>query len=101
MKQKPILFLTAIVLATLPQAMAQKTFSFSARQAVDHAMKNAIEVKNAMLDIQIQQQSNREFTAIAFPQISSNVSVTHFLDIPTTTLPDFHPPDVYGGLGVP
>jgi outer membrane protein len=98
MKQKPILFLTAIVLASLPQAMAQKTFSFSARQAVDHAMKNAIEVKNAMLDIQIQQQSNREFTAIAFPQISSNVSVTHFLDIPTTTLPDFISPAVYGVL---
>ena len=40
-------------------ADAQKTSQFSAQQAVDYAMKNATEIKNALLDIKIQKQSNK------------------------------------------
>ena len=87
------------LLALMHQAIfAQKSNDFSAAQAVEFAMKNAVDVKNAMLDIQMQKQSNREFTAIAYPQLSASISGTHFIDIPTTTLPDFISPSVYGVL---
>jgi len=98
MKSTPIFALMLLLLAGMHHAVAQKTFSFSAKQAVDHAMKNATEVKNALLDVQIQKQSNREFTAVAYPQINASAGVTHYLDIPTTTLPDFISPSVYGVL---
>ena len=41
------------------QADAQKINSFSVLQAVDYAKQNSVQVKNAMLDILIQQQTNR------------------------------------------
>ena len=79
-------------------ANAQKTNLFSAQQAVEFAMKNATEIKNALLDIQIQKQSNKEFTAIALPQLNASVGGTHYFDIPVTTLPDFISPSVYNVL---
>lgn len=61
-------------------------------------MKNATEIKNALLDIQIQKQTNKEFTAIALPQLNASVGGTHYFDIPVTTLPDFISPSVYNVL---
>lgn len=66
---------------------AQKTNSFSVQQAVEYANKNSVQVKNALLDIAIQKQTNRDVTSIALPQISGTGSVTDYLDIPTTLLP--------------
>ncbi len=80
------------------KCIAQKKYELSAEQSVDYAMKNAIDVKNALLDIQIQKQSNREFTSIALPQINASINGTHYFDIPTTTLPDFISPSVYNVL---
>lgn len=77
---------------------AQKTSQFSAKQAVEFAMKNATDVKNALLDIQIQKQANREITAIALPQMNASINGTHYFDIPVTTLPDFISPSVYNVL---
>ena len=77
------------------KATAQKTFTFSVKQTIDFAMKNAMDVKNALIDIQIQKQTNRDFTSIAYPQINGSLSGMHYFDIPTTTLPDFISPSVY------
>jgi len=77
---------------------AQNVRSFSAKQAVDFAMENAIEVKNALIDIQIQKQSNREITALAYPQLNGSIGGTHYIDIPVTTLPNFISPSVYNVL---
>jgi outer membrane protein TolC len=68
-------------------AMSQKINNLSLRQTVDYAMTNAIAVKNALLDIKIQQQTNREITAIAFPQINTNLSVNDYLQLPTSLVP--------------
>lgn len=76
-------------------ASAQKTNRFSIAQAVQYAMDNAIEVQNAMLDINIQKQTNREVTALAMPQANASLSTNHFLDVPVTTLPNFISPSVY------
>ena len=69
------------------QADAQKINSFSVLQAVDYAKQNSVQVKNAMLDILIQQQTNRDITSIALPQINGSGSVTDYLVVPTTLVP--------------
>ena len=85
-------------LFSLNQAIAQKRHGFSVKQAVDYAMQHATDVKNALTDIQIQKQTNREVTAMAFPQINASTTTTRFYDIPVQTLPDFISPAVYGVL---
>lgn len=69
------------------QIFAQQINAFTAKQAVDYALHNSAQVKNALLDIQIQRQTNKEITAMAFPQINGNVSVNDFLSIPTSLIP--------------
>ena len=48
-------------------SMAQEQHAFSLQQAVDYGKKNNVQVKNALLGIQLQQQQNREITAAAYP----------------------------------
>ncbi len=66
---------------------AQETHAFSAKQTTEYALKNSVQVRNALLDIVIQQQSNREITSAALPQISGGVNLTDYLSIPTNLLP--------------
>ena len=56
--------------------------AFSAKQAVDYALKNAVQVKNALLDIEMQKQTNKEITAAALPQITGSVSLTDYFIYP-------------------
>ncbi|KAA9042211.1 TolC family protein [Ginsengibacter hankyongi] len=74
-------------IASAQQTNAPTINSFSAKQAVDYALKNAVQVKNALLDIESQRQTNREITASALPQINGNVSLTDYLSIPTSLIP--------------
>ena len=67
---------------------AQNTkHEFTIQQAVDYARKNNIQVKNALLNVQAQQQTNREITAGALPNITGSVGVTDYIKIPTSLLP--------------
>lgn len=84
-----------ILLLAISFAKAQTRHGFSAKQAVDYGLKNAAQVKNALIDIKIQQQTNREITAAAFPQINGSVNTTHYYNIAVQTLPNFISPSVY------
>src|SRR5665213_2524781 len=64
-----------------------ETHSFTAKEAVDYSMSHAVQVKNALLDIKIQEQTNKGYTAQALPQISGNVSLTDYLSIATQLIP--------------
>jgi outer membrane protein TolC len=75
------------VLGVTVKTQAQKINSFSVQQAVDYAKQNSVQVKNAMLDILLQQQTNRDITSIALPQVNGGGSVTDYLVIPTTLVP--------------
>ncbi len=68
---------------------AQERHEFSVRQAVDYAMDNSAQVKNALIDVQIQEQVNRDFTSRALPQLSGNISANYFPKIPIQTFPNF------------
>ena len=60
---------------------------FTAKEAVDYAMSNAVQVKNALIDIKIQEQTNKGITAEALPHINGSVNLTDFLSIATQLIP--------------
>ena len=81
-------FAVAAMLAALSlQAQAQRVNALSAKQAADYAAKNSVTVKNALIDIKIQQQTNREVTAQALPQLTGSGNFQDYLTIPTQLLP--------------
>src|SRR5687767_7697902 len=101
MKTKGIIFSTIycclfFIMAT--SANAQQIDSFSVQQAVEYALKNSAQVKNALLDIQIQRQSNKEITALAFPQLSGSINANYNPDVAVQTFPNFIAAGTYGVL---
>ncbi|MEI7734472.1 MAG: TolC family protein [Ferruginibacter sp.] len=76
-------------------AFAQQKNEMSVKQAVDYAMKNATQVKNALLDVKVQEQVNRQITAAAYPQINASTGFTHFPNIAVQSLPNFISPATY------
>ncbi|HUS00811.1 MAG TPA: TolC family protein [Chitinophagaceae bacterium] len=98
MKPKPTIRLFLLLLLGYTQSMAQQTNAFSAKQAVDYAIKNSAQVKNALLDIEIQRQINKEITAAAFPQVNGNVNASHFPNVAVQTFPNFIAAGTYGVL---
>ncbi len=81
-----ILLVAAITSAGI-KAGAQQVNAFSAQQAVDYALKNQVQVKNALLAVKAQEQTNREVTSAALPQINGTMTYTNYLNIPTNLLP--------------
>jgi len=88
------LLLVSLLIFTA-EANAQKVNSFTVQQAADYAKQNSVHVKNALLDILIQKQTNRDVTSIALPQINGNSSLTRNIDIPVQVVPDFISPATY------
>ena len=79
-------------------AMAQTRNEFSARQTVEYGLKNSVVVKNALLDIKIREQTNREYTAAALPQLNGSVSTTRYFDVAVQSINNFISPATYGVL---
>lgn len=77
---------------------AQQKYAFTAREAVDFAVKNVTEIKNLKIDRQLQVAKNNEIKGQAMPQVNGSLSAQHFFSIPVTLLPDFISPSVYGVL---
>ncbi len=82
-----ITLIVALATSIAPSLRAQERYELSAVQAVEYANKNSVQVQNALLDIKIRQQGNREITAAAFPQINGSVNVTKYIDLPTSLIP--------------
>ncbi len=74
----------------------KKSYSFSVKQAVDFAMQNQNDIKNAIIDEEIAHRKVKEILGTGLPQINSSFDVKDFLEIPTTVLPDFITGAVYG-----
>ena len=92
---KKNLLLVTVFFATTVLAQEQKpVYAFSLADAVSYAQKNNAQVKNSLLDIDIQMQTNREIASAALPTIGSNLSGTNFLTIPTSLLPG----QIFGGV---
>ena len=76
-------------------AFAQQKNEFTVKQAVTYATKNATQVKNALLDVKVQEQVNRQITSAAYPQVNGSIGVTHFPNIAVQSLPNFISPATY------
>jgi len=85
----PRLMLLLLLAAIAGSAGAQKTtrHDFTIQQAVDYARQNNAQVKNALLAVQIQKETNREITAGALPSFSGTLGITDYIDIPTSLIP--------------
>lgn len=60
---------------------------FSLQDALDYAERNNVQVKNALIDIQLQHQSNREITSAAYPSLAANGSFTDNIKLPVQLIP--------------
>ncbi len=83
----PVAMMAGRVAAQNPDTARIAKHEFSIRQAVDYARKNNVNVKNALLDVQLQQQTNREVTASAYPQINGSGSMTYNANLPVSLVP--------------
>jgi outer membrane protein len=93
------LFPVAVIAQNLPgqngDSLANKKHEFSIQQAVDYAKKNNAQVKNALLDVKLQQQVNREVTSNAYPHINASVGSTYNPNVATQVIPNFISPATY------
>jgi len=70
------------------RAMGQKIITVTAKEAVDTAFKNVIDLKNARLDYDYQDAKNKELVSAALPQINGTAGMSHYLSRPTIDFPN-------------
>ena len=89
------LLFSLAVLAQTDTVKKSNRHSFSIQQAVDYALKNNVNVKNALLQVKIQEQQNRNFTSAAYPHINASIGTTYNPSIATQVIPNFISPATY------
>lgn len=90
-----LFFLPIWVTAQSPDKAKVTKHEFAAQQAVDYALKNNVHVKNALVDVQLQEQQNREFTSYAYPHINASIGTIYNPNVATQVLPNFISPATY------
>jgi outer membrane protein len=89
---------TLFVLFLPFQGIAQNTTIFSLDEAVDYALKNANSIKVANGNIQDAEFQIKQLTATGLPNVGAELGYQFFFVKPSTLLPDFISPAVYGVL---
>jgi outer membrane protein TolC len=74
-------------IAQPPDSARVNQHEFSIQQAIDYAKKNNMQVKNALLDMRIQEQTNRDVTSAAYPQINGSFSFVDNVKPPVSLIP--------------
>lgn len=101
MKQK-LVVLIAFFIGLSSSAWSQTdtvhSHVFTAREAVDYALNNSVQVKNALLDIENQRQVNKEITAAALPHLTASGNITYNPNVATQSFPNFIAAGTYGVL---
>jgi outer membrane protein TolC len=78
--------------------IAQQENRLSVRQAVELALKNAIDLKNLRIDSLKQKALNRQITGLSLPQISASGQVAHYLTLPKVLFPSTGESSIYDVL---
>src|SRR6266478_9519481 len=86
-KLKGLIMATIMAVSLSLQAQDSAIHRFSLQQAVDYAEKNNVQVKNALLDVRIQEESNKDITSAAYPQINGSGTFTYNSQIPVSLIP--------------
>ncbi len=84
---KVAISMALLIAVSIVRAQPVTQHLFSIQQAVEYAKKNNTQVKNALLNVQIQEQENRGVTAAAYPTLSASGAFTDYLNIPTSLIP--------------
>jgi outer membrane protein len=82
-----ILGLSCFVMGSYAQTKEADNFSFSVQQAIDFAMENQNNVKNAVIDEEIAHEKVDEIFGMGLPQITSSFDTKDFIRIPTSVIP--------------
>jgi outer membrane protein TolC len=94
--QIAVLFILPLMAtAQAPDTAKRVKHEFSIQQAIDYAKKNNVNVKNALIDVQLQVQQNREFTSNAYPHINASVETVYNPSVATQIIPNFISPATY------
>ena len=97
MKRINRLFCVALLLLS-GIAHGQQRHELTVKEAVELAYKNVIEIKNAEIDYKIQEALNKETFGRALPQVTGNVGVQRYLQLPGILFPDATSTAVYSIL---
>lgn len=73
--------------ASVWSVRGQEIRRISASQAVDIALKTAVDLRNLRLDVNIQEMSNKEVVASVYPQISASGQATYYTNLPKIQFP--------------
>lgn len=97
MRKRVLIFATLTTIAY--GAIAQSdTSAFNLQQAREYALKNSPLIKNAQTDLAVARKKIWETTAAGLPQVNGQASYNDMLNVPTTLIPDFISPAIYGVL---
>ncbi|MDP4128864.1 MAG: TolC family protein [Bacteroidota bacterium] len=81
-----LLFLLTMALGTT-SLKAQELHSLTIEDAIGLAKKNNLSVRSALINLQLQQQTNKAITAQALPSVSGTAGTTDFFQTPVTIVP--------------
>ncbi|MDP2174706.1 MAG: TolC family protein [Bacteroidota bacterium] len=84
---KPILILVGILFFSSAKAQQNDTLSFTIVQAIDFAIANNADVKNAYADVAIANETVKEVKAIGIPQLSGQALFQDNLQKPVFVFP--------------
>lgn len=76
-----------LVVLVSTQVHSQQIFSVSLNDAVNLALKNSEEIKNLVLDEEIQVAKNKEVTSAVYPQVSASGQGTYYTNLPKILFP--------------
>ena len=82
-----IVSLSISFMAYAQDTIAIQHHEFSIQQAIDYAKKNNMQVKNALLDVQLQKEVNKEITAAAYPQVTGSFNIVDNIKLPVSLVP--------------
>lgn len=68
-------------------AQAQQRYELTVKEAVDLAYKNVVDVKNAEIDLKIQEAKNKEILGQALPQVNGSISTNKYISLPQILFP--------------
>ncbi|THU37162.1 TolC family protein [Niastella caeni] len=90
--------LVVVLTGLLQPALAQEKHELTVKQAVDYAKKNSVQVKNMLLSVRLQEETNRQVTSNAYPQLSGRIGATYNPNIAVQSFPNFIAMGTYGVL---
>ena len=90
---KRIFYLITILAGIGTAAKAQEAMPLSLEDATNYALKHNAAVKNAQLDVKIQNENNKEITSVAYPQLNAKDEFTSY----PNQVQSFVPAEFVGG----